>query len=142
MITKEDLKNYKKNEEYIQSQLESIRERYDQLQKLTTSYNNLPHVQSPIYDRFAENLVKLIDMHNDIIASITLQIKKQEEIRKLIENVKIDAKYRNILYDFYILGKTMEEVAVDNGYEYKYTCKLNGLALEELKKQIAKKEVE
>lgn len=75
----------------------------------------------------AENLSKLMDNINELLEMIEKESAKQKEILKQLDNV--EQPYRLILEKVYIQGKSLVTVASEMGYDYKYTCKMNGTAL-------------
>ena len=135
MITKEDLENYIHDKQYVKSKREKLEEDIESLQKITSSFEET-RIKSAVHDRMAENLAKLLDMQE---ANLEYIVKEEQRLKHIEEEVeKLKPKYRNILYGYYILGKNLTEVAVDNGYDYVYTCKLNGKGLEILLKKTTK----
>lgn len=57
-------------------------------------------------------------------------LEEEEKQKKIVEQVqKIDFPYQNILDKVYIQGKTLVTTASEMGYNYEYTKRLNGEAL-------------
>lgn len=131
MITKEDLKNYRKNQKYIEQNKIRIKEMLDSTEKITSSYSNMPRIQSSVNDKFAEILSDILDLERKSLEKIFEQEKKAFEVLQEIE--KLEEKHRNILYAYYILGHELEQVAIDEGYSYRHTKRLRKEGLRQLK---------
>ncbi len=80
-----------------------------------------------IYDKEAEKLVELEDMFGELMNIIIEEEKMQKEIVKAIS--KMEFPYRNILYKVYIQGKSLVTVASEMHYNYEYTKRIKGEAL-------------
>lgn len=132
MISKEELENFKENQDYINDQKKRIEEQMENLQKITATFNDMPKVQSQIYDKMAENLTKVLDIQNQVLESILRQEHKLIEILKEID--KLEPKYRNVIYKHYVEGKDLYLVSREMCYGYEWICRLNGQALQILKK--------
>ena len=46
-----------------------------------------------------------------------------------------DERYINLLYSYYLLGETFEDIARDMGYSYVWVIKMHGHALQEIGKK-------
>lgn len=131
IITKNDLENFKKNEDYIKKRKIRIQDLLEQTQKITASYKeNYGHSIGGLQDKMAENLSTMLDMQREVLEDILKQEKKLIYIEQEIN--KLEPKYRNILYSYYIEGKDLVKVAVEEGYDYAYTCKLNRTSISEV----------
>ena len=75
----------------------------------------------------AEKIAELVDMVNSLLEAVLKQSKKQKEILEQLD--KVEQPYKLILEKVYIQGKTLVTVASEMGYDYKYMCKMNGIAL-------------
>ena len=132
-MNRQDLLDYLDEKEWINDRLEDIKERKLLLNKLTATYSDEPKGTSPIQDKVAEGLAKLLD-ETDNYKKMLEELKyKQIEVEKTLEKMETK-RYRNILYKKYIRGLKIEEIAVDIGQDYKYTCTLHGYALNEFDK--------
>lgn len=132
MITKIELENFSKDADYIQIRKQRIMDLLEQTQKITSTLSNMARGTSIIQDKMAENLVKMMDMQNEVLDALTERERRLHEIESEIE--KLDSKYRNVVYLHYIENKTWEQVADTMHYERDYVCRLNGIALEKLKR--------
>ena len=126
-MTRKDLKDYKGTQRWISDRLEYIEELNETISRITAVISDMPKGGKNIYDREAENLAKLNDNVSQLMTKIAEQQEKQKEIVDNIE--RLENPYNNILFEIYILGKPIVTVASEQGYNYKYTCELNGKAL-------------
>lgn len=55
------------------------------------------------------------------------QGKVQKQILEQLS--KVEQPYRFVLENMYILNKSLVTVASELGYNYKYTCRIHGIAL-------------
>lgn len=129
---KQELKDYIYNKKWIEERLEDIKERKSLLDNITNKITDMPKGSNQIYDKQAENLIKIIDLTNDL----EIYIKQLKEKQIIIEDKidKIQQPYKNILYFRYIKGYNLTEVSNEINEEYDYTRKLHGKALEEYTK--------
>ena len=66
-------------------------------------------------------------MFNDLMDVILQEKEKQKKIVDMVN--KMDFPYKNILYKVYIQGKSLVTVASEMHYNYEYTKRMNGEAL-------------
>ena len=85
-----------------------------------------------VYDNEAEKLAELEDMFNELMDIILEEEKKQKRLVEVVS--KMEFPYRNILYKEYIQGKSLVTVASEMHYNYEYTKRLNGEALNKFDK--------
>lgn len=85
-----------------------------------------------MYDNEAEKIAELVDMFDELMKIIIEEEKKQKEIVEMVS--KMDFPYRNILYKEYIQGKSLVTVASEMHYNYEYTKRLKGEALNKFDK--------
>ena len=134
-MTREDLKNYKDNQDWVEEQLEDYNMRIEKVMSLTQRITGLPKAQGkPNYE-----LEKIIDDFKDTMEIIH---KEQEKQNKILEQLnKLKPLYKRILTKRYIEGKKLEQVAIEVNYGYHTTCRFNGYALNDFDK-LDKKEKE
>lgn len=90
-------------------------------------------VQSTPKNKLEEAAVRL----SDRIERIDNEIKKVSiEIDDRIGSIEklSDDNHKNILFKRYVEDKSFEEISVEMGYAYNYTCTLHGESLNELSK--------
>lgn len=128
-MTREDLKDYKNNQIWIKEQMEYIEGQRETINRLNSILSDMPKGSRKVYDTEAENIAKLEDCFNELTSIIVREEQKQKKIVDIVNNM--DYPYKNILFKVYIRGKTLVTTASEMGYDYKYMCKIHGIALNE-----------
>ena len=126
-MTREDLKDYKHNQMWIQDRLEYIEEYKTSITNITATLSDMPKGSRKVEDSIAEKVAILLDDVNDILEVILREEKRQKEIIEQLN--KVEQPYKLILEKVYIQGKTLVTVASEMDYDYKHMCKMNGIAL-------------
>lgn len=126
-MNKEDLKEYKYNQQWIKGRLEYIEEYKTNITNITAALSDMPSGSRQVQDSMAEKLSVLIDTINDLLDKVVKESQKQKVILEQLD--KIEQPYKLILEKVYIQGKSLVTVASEMGYDYKYICKMNGIAL-------------
>lgn len=75
----------------------------------------------------AEKLVTYIDDKEELFNEI-LELKDKQK-RILLQLKKLGQPYRNILYKKYVKGKSLIKIADEMYYNYEYTKRMHGIAL-------------
>lgn len=125
---KKELNEYKYNKILIQYKIKDLEQKKATINKLTSTYNNsIGSSSNKIQDKFAEDLVGLLDIQKEIEE----EAEKLKEKNKKVENKinSIEQPYRNILYFRYIKGKSLTDISNIIGKHYDYTRKLHTRAL-------------
>ena len=126
-MTREDLKDYKHNQEWIKGRLEYIEEYKTSITNITSVISDMPRGSKEVQDSMAEKVVTLLDNVEELLARI---IKEQEKQKLILEQLdKVEQPYKLILEKEYIQGKSLVTTASEMKYDYKYMCKMNGIAL-------------
>ena len=126
-MTREDLKVYKYNQEFVNEQLEYIEEQKATLEKITSTLNDMPVGSRKIEDSMAEKLAKLMDHLNEMLDKMNIMQEKQKKIMEQL--MRVEQPYLNILHKIYIQGKSLVKVADEMGYSYREICRKHGKAL-------------
>lgn len=132
-MNRQDLYDYLNNKVWIEDRIAEIEARKETLNKLTSIYGDGPKGTSPIQDKVAEGLVKLIDEATEYEQILEDMKTKQTNIVDTLSKMK-NTLYRNILYKKYILGMRIESISSQINKDFKYTCTLHGYALNEFDK--------
>ena len=129
-MNRQDLQNYRRNLQYLDSKRDDIMTRRESLYKICTSYGENFGGSREVQDKIAEKLADIIDEEVKLLDETLKQLDKLKEISHRVEEIE-DKDYRNILYFMYISEQKMNLTEVSNkiGKEYKHTCKLHGKAL-------------
>lgn len=126
-MTREDLKDYKHNQEWIKGRLEYIEEYKTSITNITSVISDMPKRSKEIQDSMAEKIATLIDNVDELLARI---VKEQEKQKRILEQLdKVEQPYKLILEKEYVQGKKLVTVASEMGYNYEYMKKINGIAL-------------
>lgn len=131
-MTREDLKYYKHNQEWIKERLEYIERYKTTLTNITSVLSDMPHSSNKVQDKMAENIAIMLDNVNDLIEKVNANAKKQKLILEQLE--KVEQPYRLILEKVYIQGKSLVTVASEMNYSYRDLCRKNGIALNKFEK--------
>ena len=123
-MNRQDLKNYIYSKKWIEKQIENYKEQRILAEGLTQSIDGMPKPKN----KTSYKLEELMDKYNDIINILIKDQEKQNEI--ILQLREVEQPYRNILQNKYVLGKSLEEIAVEIGYSYDRTCKMHGTALD------------
>lgn len=94
-------------------------------------------IQSTPENKLENAMIKLSDRIEHIDQAIALLSVDIDDRLNNIEKIN-DTNYRNILFKRYSEYKSLEEISVEMGYVYNYTCNLHGSALKELSKVLNK----
>lgn len=126
-MTRDDLKEYKYNQEWIKGRLEYIEEYRTSITNITSILSDMPKGSKQVQDSMAEKIAELIDMVNELLDDVLAENKKQKEITDQLKLV--EQPYRLILEKMYIQGKSLVVVASEMNYTYKYVINMHGTAL-------------
>ena len=126
-MNREDLKEYKHNQEWIKGRLEYIEEYKTTITNITSVLSDMPKGSKQVQDSMAEKITVLLDNVDDLLTKI---IKEQEKQRAILEQLdKVPHPYKLILEKQFIQGKTLVTVASEMNFNYEYMKKMNGIAL-------------
>lgn len=132
-MNREDLKNYRYNQQWLDEQIEKYEEMKEKVYNLGQVIDGMPKPQNkPNY-----TLEDLMDKFNELLEIFYINQAKQNEIVQQLD--LIEPLYRNILYFRYIKGLGLEQISAEIGYNYYKTCRLNGEALQKFD-ELGKKE--
>lgn len=135
-MTERDVKEYLKEIKFKQQYLQRLKKRRKTLH-LDVSFGGIDYsadkIQSTPKNRLEEAMIRLSErlekIDNDI-AKVSIEIDDRiSSIEKLTNNT-----HRSIIFKRYVEDKTFEQISVEMGYAYNYTCTIHGDALKELSK--------
>lgn len=129
-MNRQDLIDYLSDNKWYLNRIEELKERKILLEEIkSTQIDGMPKGKSEIHDRLAEELVKLIDeTDEETLKYIKVISTNRPRIVEVLEQME-NATYRDILDQKYLMGKELEEIAVDKKMGYKHVCNLHGYAL-------------
>lgn len=126
-MTREDLKSYRFNQDWIKGRIEYIVEYKTYITNITSTLSDMPYGSKKVQDTTAEKLATLIDNINDLLKRIVEEQEKQKKIMEQLE--KVEQPYKLILEKAYIQRESLVKIAVEMGYSYREICRKNGIAL-------------
>ena len=132
MTAKEYLQQYLDLENAIKTK-EELRKRFEENAENTTSlygFNSSSSGKHPS-DKVANNAVNAADLEIEIADDIEKLIKLRAEIYHAIKSVN-DTQLQSILEKKYILGYTLEMIAVEMHYSYRQVRRKHGRALKKI----------
>ena len=135
-MTVRDVKEYLREIKYRQQYLQRLRERRKALH-LDVSFGGIDYsadrIQTTPKNKLEEAAGRLsdrIEQLDEKIAKVSLEIDDRiSSIEKLSDEI-----HRNVLFKRYAEDKSFEQISVELGYAYNYTCNIHGDALKELSK--------
>lgn len=135
-MTITDAKEYLRQIKILRHYLQRLRERRSSLH-LDVSFGGIDYsadrIQTTPKNKMEEAMVRLserLEKIDNSIAKVSVDI---DDRISSIERLSNDT-HRNILFKRYVEDKTFEQISVELGYAYNYTCNLHGDALRELSK--------
>ena len=131
-MNRNDLKNYKHTEEWIKGRIEYIEQYKSNINRLNSILSDMPKGSKEVQDSEAEKLAELLDSVDELLEKVKEKNKQQMKILQQLE--KVEQPYRNILDKYYIQGKSLVVVSAEMGYNYEYTKRMNGIALNKFDK--------
>ena len=126
-MTREDLKNYKYNQEWIKGRLEYIEEYKTSIVNITAVLSDMPKGSKEVQDSMAEKVAIILDNINELLEKVIKEQEIQKQILKQLDY--IEQPYRTIPEKHYINGDKLVQVACDLKYNYEYIKKANSIGL-------------
>ena len=126
-MNREDLKDYKYTQQWINDRQMYIEEYRTDIEKITTTLSDMPKGSSQVEDKMAEKIAKLLDMVDELTDKIIEKVNMQKAILEQLDRVEMP--YRLILDKVYIQGKSLVTVASEMNYSYVHICREHGTAL-------------
>lgn len=117
------------NIKHMKEELEYLR---DIAIKTTASIGEERVQSSGSNQKMADAVCSFVDLEKELIAKIVEYYSKRREIIKKIE--LLDYENRDFLYQVYVQGFSLKEVANMNNKEYGWSTYRHGVALERLRK--------
>ncbi len=131
-MTREDLRDYKNNQLWIEGRLEYIEEYKTNITNITAVLSDMPRGSREVEDSMAEKVAKLIDTIEELLTRVLEENGKQKAILEQLD--KVEQPYKLILEKVYIQGKSLVTTASEMNYTYEYMRKMNGMALRKFDK--------
>ena len=104
----------------------------DRATNTTTAYDKLPIDRSHVNPRLEENYAELMEHIRWEKAEL---MRVQEDVTATISKIKRN-EYATLLLNYYVLGWTFEQCAVQMHFSYSHICRMHGNALQEVQRII------
>ena len=129
-------KAYLSQARHLDTRIKSKLQQVDSLNELATNCSliltGMPRNPSASNSRMAEAITKIVDLQNEINRDIDTLVDLKKEIMGVIKAV-VNPEHQTLLEKRYLCFLSWEKIAVDMGYDLRYTHKLHIRALEECK---------
>lgn len=127
-------KTYLSQARYLDMRIKSKLQQIDSLNELATTCTSvltgMPRNPSGSTSRMADAICKIVDLQNEINRDIDKLVDLKKEIMGVIKAVS-NPEHQTLLEKRYLCFLSWEKIAVDMGYDLRYTHKLHNWALEE-----------
>ena len=133
MTIKEYLSQAYRLDQRINSKIEQLKRWQDLAIKATSTLSKTSSCSYENSHKMEDNMVKIIDLKNEINNDIDRLIDLKKDIMALIDAVK-NPEYQTLLELRYLCYKKWSQVAAEMGYDLRYIHKLHLRALSECKK--------
>lgn len=135
MTAKEYLLQARRLKLLISQKQEQIAEVRAMAEKITAGTNGERVQTSTTSNKVESAAIKLVSLEEELLAMRMQYIAKMDEIIARIQSLS-DTRYIAILYERYVNNMSFEQISCALGYDYKWTCRLHGYALQEFDKLI------
>ncbi len=132
MTVKEYLNQVRLNEIRIENLRERQEELYQSLLPSGIAYDK-DKIQTSPTDSMSEKVAELVDLYNSTLEAISELEKLKNTIIEQIQRLT-DYRQMRVLYEHYIRGFSLNDIAIELNYTYKWVCKIHSFALEEFGK--------
>lgn len=133
MTAKQYLMQLRNIDVIIRQKDEQLKEAYNDAVKLTQVYD-LPKVQTSNSSDLSDAVVRITEAQEKLAKIIADKYRIRAKIMAEIGAMD-DERYRHVLEAYYVNGLTWEQTAVMIGYDYSWTIRLHGQALQEFEKK-------
>lgn len=116
-------------DERINSMLEEVDNLYDMVTKITPTLKQDVVTGGGSQDKIGDAVSKIVDLKNEINRQIDYYIDLKRESAELLNKVD-NHLYYIILHKRYVLGESLEQIAAEMNYTYRWVCILHGRALQ------------
>lgn len=127
MTAKEYLSRHWPLEKKVKGLIRKIDELKKMETKITSTLSDMPRGNEKS-NKPLDHVLKIEELSEQVIEVIEQSCEIQGEIIETLEQME-PGLYQNLLYDRYIHHLSLEQIAVDNNYNYAYVRQLHGIAL-------------
>lgn len=132
MTTKEYLSQAYHLDQRINSKIEQLKRWQDLAIKATSTLSKTSSCSYENSHKMEDNMVKIIDLKNEINNDIDRLIDLKKDIMALINGVN-EQEYQTLLELRYLCFKKWKQIALDMGYDVSWIHRLHNKALKKLK---------
>ena len=140
MTAKEFLNRAYLLDQRIKSKSEQIQSLNELATKCTAVLSGMPHSPSHGSPRMAAAVCKIIDLENELAASVDELVQTKRETVEVINKVE-NAELRTLLEQRYLCGVTWERIAIGMNYSLRYVHCLHKKALKAVELLISEEAV-
>ena len=117
----------------IDSKLEELEKLNSLVKRITPVMSAASGAGGGNQDRLGDTVAKIVDMRNEIDKATDVFIDMKREAIALLERIE-RPEYYQVLHKRYIQYKSLENIAVELNYSWRWVCKLHGRALQAFEK--------
>lgn len=132
MTAKQYLMQLRNIDVIIRQKDEQLREAYSDAVKISQRYD-LPKVSTSNSSDLSDAVILITEAQEKLAKIIAEKYRLRAKIIAEISAME-DERYRHVLEAYYVNGMTWEQTAVMIGYDYSWTLKLHGMALQEFER--------
>ena len=132
MTIKEYLSQAYRLDQRINSKIEQLKRWQDLATKATSTLSKTSSCSYENSHKMEDNMVKIIDLKNEINNDIDRLIDLKKDIIALINGVN-EQEYQTLLELRYLCFKKWKQIALDMGYDVSWIHRLHNKALKKLK---------
>lgn len=132
MTTKEYLSQAYRLDQRINSKIEQLKRWQDLATKATSTLSKTSSCSYENNHKLEDNMVKIIDLKNEINNDIDRLIDLKKDIMALINAVK-NPEYKTLLELRYLCFKKWEQIADEMDYSIQHIFRIHNKALEKIK---------
>ena len=121
----------------IDSKLEELGRLNDLVKKITPVMSDTSGNGSGNQDKLGETIAKIVDLKEEVNNDTDKFIDLKHEANALLEQIE-RPEYYQILHKRYIQYKSLEKIAGELNYSWRWVCKLHGRALQAFEKVMKK----
>lgn len=137
-FVKQELKQIKDIDNMIRVKLLEKEEMMTKALGTTRAMSEIKAIGSSRGDKLSEAVIKLIKIKDDIEEEIDILIRTREKVKKGIDLLS-NYKYKAILTEYYIIGRTKQEIAEDMKISTKWLSILLDRAIRAYERAVKKK---
>lgn len=129
--TKRYLQQIRLYDSRISAKLEELQHTKEMALRVTPTLKKDAASGTGTQDKLAEAVAKIVDLEAAINEDISRYIAARQEISAVIDKLS-DPDQLQVLHMRYVQYKTLEQIACDMGFSYRWVCTIHGRALQQV----------